>query len=111
MNHLPWLDISIILIYLIAMLAIGFYFSRKNKTTEQFTKASGKIPSWAIGLSLGGTTGYAINPARDLGPRIVHSILPIKDKNKDDWKYAWIPVISPIVGALLAAMVFKYFLS
>ncbi len=52
MNHLPWVDISIILIYLLAMLSIGLYFSRKNKTAEQFTKASGKIPSWAIGLSL-----------------------------------------------------------
>jgi glycerol uptake facilitator protein len=61
---------------------------------------------WAIGLSLGGTTGYAINPARDLGPRIVHSILPIKDKNKDDWKYAWIPVSAPIAGAAVAAILY-----
>jgi glycerol uptake facilitator protein len=58
---------------------------------------------WAIGLSLGGTTGYAINPARDLGPRIIHSILPITDKSKTDWKYAWIPVAGPVTGALLAA--------
>ena len=58
---------------------------------------------WAIGLSLGGTTGYAINPARDLGPRIVHSLLPAKDKNKEDWKYGWIPVAGPIAGAALAA--------
>lgn len=64
-----------------------------------------------IGLSLGGPTGYAINPARDLGPRIAHFLLPIPQKRDSDWKYAWIPVISPIVGALLAAMVFKYFLS
>lgn len=61
---------------------------------------------WAIGLSLGGTTGYAINPARDLGPRIVHSILPIKDKDKDDWKYAWIPVSAPIAGAAVAAILY-----
>ncbi|MBX7169464.1 MAG: aquaporin family protein [Pyrinomonadaceae bacterium] len=60
-----------------------------------------------IGLSLGGTTGYAINPARDLGPRIMHAILPIKDKEGSDWDYAWIPVIGPIVGALLAAFCFK----
>lgn len=58
---------------------------------------------WAIGLSLGGTTGYAINPARDLGPRIIHSILPITDKSKTDWKYAWIPIAGPITGALVAA--------
>ena len=59
---------------------------------------------WSIGLSLGGTTGYAINPARDLGPRIVHALLPIKNKAANDWSYAWIPVIGPIVGACLAAL-------
>lgn len=58
---------------------------------------------WAIGLSLGGTTGYAINPARDLGPRIMHSILPIKGKGNSDWGYAWIPIIGPLIGAALAA--------
>ena len=58
---------------------------------------------WAIGLSLGGTTGYAINPARDLGPRIIYSILPMKGKSKTDWKYAWIPIAGPIVGSAIAA--------
>ncbi|MDO4667663.1 MAG: MIP/aquaporin family protein [Streptococcus sp.] len=58
-----------------------------------------------IGLSLGGTTGYAINPARDLGPRIVHHFLPIKNKGNSDWSYAWIPVLGPIVGGLLAVVV------
>lgn len=61
---------------------------------------------WAIGLSLGGTTGYAINPARDLGPRIVHAILPIKGKIDSGWGYAWIPVVGPIIGAVLAALLF-----
>lgn len=60
----------------------------------------------AIGLSLGGPTGYAINPARDLGPRISHFILPIKNKRDSDWGYSWIPVIGPIIGALIAAYVF-----
>lgn len=64
-----------------------------------------------IGVSLGGPTGYAINPARDLGPRIAHFLLPIPQKRDSDWSYAWIPVVAPIIGALLAAMVFKYFLS
>lgn len=59
-----------------------------------------------IGLSLGGPTGYCINPARDLGPRIMHFILPIKDKRDSDWQYSWIPVIAPIIGGLLAAVVF-----
>jgi glycerol uptake facilitator protein len=59
----------------------------------------------AIGLSLGGTTGYAINPARDLGPRIVHALLPIADKQGSDWSYAWIPVVGPLLGAVLAVLV------
>jgi glycerol uptake facilitator protein len=57
----------------------------------------------AIGLSLGGTTGYAINPARDLGPRLAHALLPIPGKRDSDWGYAWIPVIGPLLGGLLAA--------
>lgn len=59
---------------------------------------------FAIGLSLGGTTGYAINPARDLGPRLVHAILPVPGKRDSDWGYAAVPVLGPIVGALLAAL-------
>ncbi|RSS87023.1 aquaporin family protein [Streptomyces sp. WAC02707] len=58
-----------------------------------------------IGLSLGGPTGYAINPARDLGPRIVHSVLPIPDKGTSDWGYAWIPVAGPLIGGTLAGLV------
>lgn len=61
----------------------------------------------AIGLSLGGPTGYAINPARDLGPRISHFILPIKNKRDSDWSYSWIPVIGPIAGGCLAAFVYS----
>jgi len=59
----------------------------------------------AIGLSLGGTTGYAINPARDLGPRLAHAILPVPAKRDSDWSYAWVPVAGPILGGLLAALV------
>lgn len=61
-----------------------------------------------IGLSLGGPTGYAINPARDLGPRIMHAILPMGTKGSSEWGYSWIPIIGPMIGALLAAMVFKW---
>lgn len=60
-----------------------------------------------IGLSLGGPTGYAINPARDLGPRIMHAILPIRGKGSSDWSYSWIPVIGPLLGTFLAVFVFK----
>lgn len=58
---------------------------------------------WGIGLSLGGTTGYAINPARDLGPRIIHALVPIKQKGSNGWGYSWIPVVGPVLGALAAA--------
>jgi len=61
---------------------------------------------FAIGLSLGGTTGYAINPARDLGPRIVHALIPMKGKRDSDWGYSWIPVMGPVVGAGAAALVY-----
>jgi len=64
---------------------------------------------WAIGLSLGGTTGYAINPARDLGPRIMYTILPVAGKGKTNWGYAWIPVAGPIAGASLAAGLYWIF--
>jgi glycerol uptake facilitator protein len=62
---------------------------------------------WAIGLSLGGPTGYAINPARDLAPRLAHALLPIPGKGRSDWGYAWIPVTGPIIGGLLAAFFYK----
>jgi glycerol uptake facilitator protein len=60
---------------------------------------------FAIGLSLGGTTGYAINPARDLSPRLAHALLPIPGKRDSDWTYAWVPVVGPLVGGVLAAWV------
>lgn len=62
---------------------------------------------WGIGLSLGGTTGYAINPARDLGPRLAHALLPIAGKGSSGWRYAWIPVIGPVLGAMLAVAVIR----
>jgi glycerol uptake facilitator protein len=63
---------------------------------------------FGIGMSLGGTTGYAINPARDLGPRIMHSILPIKNKRNSDWKYSLIPIIGPVIGATIASFLYIY---
>ncbi len=60
----------------------------------------------SIGASLGGPTGYAINPARDLGPRIAHAILPIKGKGGSDWGYSWVPVVGPMIGGILAGLIF-----
>lgn len=63
---------------------------------------------WGIGLSLGGPTGYAINPARDLGPRIAHAILPIAGKGTSDWAYAWIPIVAPIAGGIAGAALYTF---
>ena len=59
-----------------------------------------------IGFGIGGPTGYAINPARDFGPRLLHAILPLKNKGASDWSYAWVPIVGPVLGAFLAAGVF-----
>lgn len=95
------------------LLFVVFYFTEaeiKNPRSPIGLGSLGAIPVaflvWAIGLSLGGTTGYAINPARDLGPRIVHAILPIKHKGSSNWKYAWVPIIGPVIGAAIAALLF-----
>jgi glycerol uptake facilitator protein len=62
---------------------------------------------WSIGLSLGGPTGYAINPARDLGPRLAHSVLPLPSKGDSDWGYAWVPIVGPIIGGVLGALTYQ----
>jgi glycerol uptake facilitator protein len=62
---------------------------------------------WGIGLSLGGTTGYAINPARDLGPRLAHAVLPIAGKGTSDWSYALVPILGPMIGAAVAGVLIR----
>ena len=62
---------------------------------------------WSIGLSLGGSTGYAINPARDLGPRLAHAVLPLPNKGDSDWGYAWVPIAGPIIGGVLGALTYQ----
>ncbi|MBJ2174157.1 aquaporin family protein [Aureibaculum algae] len=90
---------------------VVLYFTNASLTETETPIGLGSLGAlpvaflvWVIGLSLGGTTGYAINPARDLGPRIIHAILPIKNKASNDWGYAWIPVVGPIIGASLAGL-------
>jgi glycerol uptake facilitator protein len=90
-----------------ALVFIGFSLAKGS------TPAIGGALSWGllvlvIGLSLGGTTGYAINPARDLGPRIMHAILPIPGKRDSDWEYSWIPVVGPLIGGALGWALFNY---
>jgi glycerol uptake facilitator protein len=94
------------MILLFGILAIG---------ANQDTVDTGLVPLLVgllvvvIGMSLGGPTGYAINPARDLGPRIMHQILPIAGKGPSDWSYAWVPVVGPIIGGIIGAVLFNAF--
>ncbi|MFM7327911.1 MAG: MIP/aquaporin family protein [Bacteroidota bacterium] len=90
------------------VLVIGLLFIGTNEFTQGLNPMVVGTLILAIGLSLGGTTGFAINPARDLGPRIAHAILPIAGKGGSNWGYAWIPVLAPFAGAVLAAVVFGW---
>ena len=92
-----------------------FYFTNAEITGQKAPIGLGSLGAipvtflvWAIGLSLGGTTGYAINPARDFGPRIAHSLLPIKGKGSSNWTYGWIPIIGPFIGAAIASVVYMW---
>lgn len=90
-----------------AILIFGLLFIGTNNFTEGLNPIVVGVLIMAIGFSLGGTTGFAINPARDLGPRIAHFLLPIKGKGDSDWKYAPIPILGPILGSLLGGGVYK----
>lgn len=96
------------------LIFVIFYFTDAHvgKNTPIGLGSLGAIPVaflvWVIGLALGGTTGYAINPVRDLGPRIMHAILPVSKKGSSDWGYAWIPIVGPVIGASLAALAYLW---
>jgi glycerol uptake facilitator protein len=91
------------------MLVFGVLGITSNELAPGFAALLVGFLVWAIGLSLGGPTGYAINPARDLGPRIAHAVLPIAGKGDSDWGYSWIPVAGPIIGGVLGAFAFQSF--
>lgn len=95
------------------LIFVIFYFTNAEISDAKTPIGLGSIGAipvaflvWSIGLSLGGTTGYAINPVRDFGPRLVHSILPIKHKGSSNWAYAWVPILGPFLGAVLAGLVY-----
>jgi len=93
------------------ILVLGLLFIGTNEFTQGLNPPIVGLLIMSIGLSLGGTTGFAINPARDLGPRIAHAVLPIYGKGSSDWGYAWIPVVGPILGGILGVTVFQVFFS
>jgi len=90
-----------------AILIIGVMAMGPNELTSGLGAIVVGIIITAIGFGLGGTTGYAINPARDLGPRIMHQILPIANKGDSDWSYSWIPIVGPLIGAVLGALLYN----
>lgn len=89
------------------VLVLAILFIGANEFTQGLNPLIIGFLIVSIGLSLGGTTGYAINPARDLGPRIAHFVLPIAGKGSSDWSYAWVPVVGPIIGGALGALFYK----
>ncbi len=102
---------TFVLVYAVMLTTNPSFLLNSGTAVEEVKVGLGSIGAirvglivFAIGLSLGGTTGYAINPARDLGPRIAHALLPIRGKRDSDWSYASIPVVGPLVGGLLAAL-------
>ncbi|HPM29442.1 MAG TPA: MIP/aquaporin family protein [Chryseolinea sp.] len=89
------------------VLILGLLFIGANKFADGINPLIVGILITTIGLSLGGTTGFAINPARDFGPRIAHFVLPIPGKGNSDWSYSWIPIIGPLLGAFLGAFLYR----
>jgi glycerol uptake facilitator protein len=90
-----------------AVLILALLFLGANEFTQGLKPITVGLLIISIGLSLGGTTGFAINPARDLAPRVAHFVLPIYGKGNSDWSYAWIPVVGPMVGGVLGVVIYK----
>ena len=97
------------------LIFVIFYFTNAEMGADKTPIGLGSLGAlpvaflvWAIGLSLGGTTGYAINPARDLGPRIMHALLPVAGKGSSNWSYSWVPVVGPLVGSTCAALLYLW---
>jgi glycerol uptake facilitator protein len=96
---------SEVLATLVFVLAIQFIGANKFSEGLNPIAVGGLVAT--IGFCLGGTTGFAINPARDLGPRLAHAVLPIPGKGSSDWSYSWIPVVGPLIGGVLGAFIFR----
>lgn len=112
-NH--WRNVISEIVGTFVLILVILFIGDKSNAAEVGLGSIGAIPVAllvvVIGLSLGGTTGYAINPARDLGPRLAHQTLKIKGKGDSQWSYAWVPIVGPIIGAALAALVYWLIIS
>jgi len=108
-RRLPFNFLTEMLATLVLVLGVGAIYAINRNTAMHpgFAPYCVAMLVWGIGLSLGGPTGYAINPARDLGPRLCHAVLPIPQKRNADWGYAWVPVLGPFVGATLGALIWQ----
>jgi len=106
---------TFILVFAVLMITLPQLEYQSLGSTKVGLGSLGALPValvvFSIGMSLGGTTGYAINPARDFGPRLVHWLLPLKYKDNTDWAYSWIPIAGPVTGAILAALIYQVVLS
>ena len=106
---------TFVLMFVVLYITNGELFIEESATTLPIGLGSvGALPVafvvWVIGLSLGGTTGYAINPARDFAPRLMHALLHVQGKGTSEWSYAWIPVIAPVAGAIFAGVLYLWLL-
>jgi glycerol uptake facilitator protein len=106
-RDVPWNFVTEVIGTMVLLIGVGAIFSGATGGSPALGVGPYLVGAlvWGIGLSLGGPTGYAINPARDLGPRIAHFLLPIAGKGDSDWGYGWIPVVAPLVGGVLGALV------
>jgi glycerol uptake facilitator protein len=105
----PWYNVLTEIIGTYVLVLAVLYMAQPEIGLGSLNALPVSIVVLGLGLSLGGPTGYAINPARDLGPRIIHYLLPIPGKRDSDWGYSWVPVLGPLAGAVLAAFTFRMF--
>lgn len=110
-RNLKWNFINEVIGTAVLLIGVLGIFNSHNEISNGFGPYAVGILVFSIGLSLGGPTGYAINPARDLGPRIIHAILPISAKGRSDWSYALIPILGPMCGAVLGSWVYHCFIA
>lgn len=107
MRNYKWNFVNEVIGTAVLLIGVLGIFNANNAIGAGFGPYAVGILIFSIGLSLGGPTGYAINPARDLGPRIVHAILPLSKKGSSDWSYAWVPILGPLCGAALGAWLYQ----